>query len=134
MICHADAAKLYAMSVTTHKKLEDYILAKPGSKLDYPFGEDVAVYKVSGKMFALINEKKSPVNVSLKCDPQLAEHLRQKYDEVQAGYHLNKKHWNTIVATGQLTEQEIFDLVNHSYDLVVDSLTQAEAAKLKSNE
>ena len=122
------------MSVTTHKKLEEYILAKPGTKLDYPFGEDVAVYKVMEKMFALIAEKKEPVNISLKCDPQLAEHLRQKYDEVQAGYHLNKKHWNTIVASGQLSEQEIFDLVNHSYDLVVDSLPQNDQAKLKGDE
>ena len=110
------------------------MLAKPGVKLDYPFGEEVAVYKVSGKMFALIPEKKEPVNISLKCDPQLAEHLRQKYDEVQAGYHLNKKHWNTIVATGQLSEQEIFDLVNHSYDLVVDSMPKKDQAKLRGED
>lgn len=118
------------MAVTTHKKLEDYMLAKPGTKLDYPFGEGVAVYKVSDKMFAIINEGKDPVNISLKCDPQLAEHLRQKYDEVQPGYHLNKKHWNTIVATGQLSEQEIFDLVNLSYDLVVKALPQKDQEKL----
>ena len=78
------------MNVTTHKKLEEYMLAKPGTKLEYPFGEEAAVYKVMGKMFAIINEKKNPVNISLKCDPLLAETLREKYDEVQPGYHLNK--------------------------------------------
>jgi predicted DNA-binding protein (MmcQ/YjbR family) len=121
------------MTVTTHKALEDYILAKPGAVLTYPFGESVAVYKVADKMFALIEEKKSPVNISLKCDPKLAEVLRERYDEVQAGYHLNKKHWNTIVATGQLSEQEIFDLINHSYDLVVAGLTEAEQSTLKAS-
>lgn len=109
-----------------HAQLEEYILAKPGAKLDYPFGEGVAVYKVADKMFALIDEKKVPLNVSLKCDPLLAEHLREKYDEVLPGYHLNKKHWNTIVASGQLSDQELFDLVNHSYDLVVAGLTAVE--------
>ena len=114
----------------THKQIEDFILALPGSKLEYPFGEEVAVYKVGGKMFALVNEKKTPLNISLKCDPILAEHLRQKYDEVLPGYHLNKKHWNTIILSGQLTEEEILDLIRHSYDLVVRSLTKAERTKL----
>ena len=131
LLCHPSSAKLLAMNVTTHKQLEDYILAKPAAKLDYPFGEGVAVYKVMDKMFALIPENKSPVNISLKCDPNLAQHLRDKYDEVQPGYHLNKRHWNTIIATGQLSEQEIFDLINHSYDLVVEGLTKEDQAKLK---
>ena len=86
--------------------------------MDYPFGEDVAVYKVKGKMFALIPEKGDPVRISLKCDPNLAETLRAKYESVMPGYHLNKKHWNTIVLSGQLTWQEIQDLIRHSYDLV----------------
>lgn len=102
----------------THKQLEKYILTMPGAKLDYPFGQDVAVYKVKDKMFALINERKVPVRLSLKCDPALAETLRQKYETVLPGYHLNKKHWNTIVCSGQLSEQEIYDLILHSYQLV----------------
>ena len=122
------------MAVTTHKDLEDYMLAKPAAKLDYPFGEGVAVYKVMDKMFAIINEGKDPVNISLKCDPQLAQHLREKYDEVQPGYHLNKKHWNTIVATGQLSEQEIFDLINLSYDLVVKGLPKEDQEKLEGHD
>ena len=91
----------------------------PNAKLDYPFGEEVAVYKVKDRMFALIPEGKDPVRVSLKCDPQLAEFLRNKYDTVMPGYHLNKKHWNTIVLTGQLPWEEVQGLIRHSYDLVV---------------
>lgn len=102
----------------SHKNLEKYILSLPGVRLDYPFGEDVAVYKVKDKMFALIPEKKDPTQISLKCDPQLAETLRQRYETVMPGYHLNKKHWNTIVLTGQLSRQEVEDLISHSYNLV----------------
>lgn len=114
-----------------HKTVEAYILSMPNAKLEYPFGEDVAVYKVSkkqnaksnkggdeGKMFALIAEKSDPVRVSLKCDPQLAELLRKKYETVMPGYHLNKKHWNTILLTGQLPWEEVQGLIRHSYELV----------------
>lgn len=101
-----------------HKEVEDYVLSMPNAELDYPFGEGVAVYKVKGKMFALIAEGKDPVRISLKCDPVLSKVLRDKYDEVQEGYHLNKKHWNTIVLTGQLTWEDIKGLIRHSYELV----------------
>jgi len=93
----------------------------PGAKLDYPFGENTAVYKVNDKMFALVAENKEPVQLSLKSDPLLAVTLRQKYETVMPGYHLNKKHWNTIVLTGQLTWDEVKDLIRHSYDLVTNS-------------
>lgn len=102
-----------------HKTVEEYILSMPNARLDYPFGEDVAVYKAGDKMFALISEKHDPVRLSLKCDPKLSEVLREKYEEVMPGYHLNKKHWNTIVLSGQLTWTEVQDLIRHSYDLVV---------------
>src|SRR5476651_1781867 len=97
-----------------HKEVEKYLLSMPGAKLDYPFGEDAAVYKVDDKMFAIIREKSKPVQLSLKCDPLLAETLRQKYESVMPGYHLNKKHWNTIVLTGQLSWEEIKDLIQLS--------------------
>jgi predicted DNA-binding protein (MmcQ/YjbR family) len=94
----------------------------PNSYLDYPFGKEVAVYKTGpkddGKMFALIAEKTEPVRLSLKCDPQLSETLRERYETVMPGYHLNKKHWNTILLTGQLSWQEVQDLIKHSYQLV----------------
>lgn len=105
-------------------EIEDVVLAMPNVVKTYPFGEDVAVYKVGdeqGKMFALINENMMPVRLSLKCDPQLSELLREKYESVLPGYHLNKKHWNTIICSGQLDDQEICDLVRHSYELVTDT-------------
>ena len=108
-----------------HKIVEEYILSMPNARLDYPFGQDVAVYKVSNdkdaKMFALISEKTDPLRISLKCDPQLAEILRGKYETVMPGYHLNKKHWNTIVLTGQLPWEEVQGLIRLSYDLVANS-------------
>lgn len=102
----------------THKQLEEYILTMPNARLEYPFGAEAAVYKVGDKMFAIIAEGSNPVRVSLKCDPQLAVTLRERYETVVPGYHLNKKHWNTVICTGQLSDDEIFDLVRHSYHLV----------------
>ena len=106
----------------THKQIEEYILSMPGAKLDYPFGKDVAVYKAKDKMFALISEGSDPVRVSLKCDPLLAQTLRERYETVLPGYHLNKKHWNTIICSGQLDDQEIKDLVLLSYNLVTKAV------------
>lgn len=104
-----------------HKTVEDYVLSMPNAERDYPFGEGVAVYKVGGKMFALIAEGKNPVRLSLKCDPLLAQKLREDYESVQPGYHLNKKHWNTVILTGQLEWEQVQDLIRHSYQLVVVS-------------
>ncbi len=107
-----------------HKELEQILLSYQDTWLDYPFGEGTAVYKYGhrdgkDKMFALIDENSSPLRISLKCDPQLAEILREKYETVLPGYHLNKKHWNTIICSGQLGEDELRDLIRHSYELVV---------------
>ncbi len=102
----------------SHKEVEEYILSMPGSRLDYPFGKDVAVYKTGDHMFALISEDSSPVRLSLKCDPTLSKVLRERYESVMPGYHLNKKHWNTLVLSGQLPWEEVQDLIRHSYLLV----------------
>jgi predicted DNA-binding protein (MmcQ/YjbR family) len=108
----------------SHKELEEYLLSFPNTWLDFPFGEGTSVYKVGrketgeGKLFAIIADKSDPLRVSLKCDPQLAMLLREKYETVVPGYHLNKKHWNTIICTGQLPEEEIKGLAHLSYDLV----------------
>lgn len=101
-----------------HKTVEDYILSMPNARLEYPFGKEVAVYKVNDKMFALIAEGKAPVQLSLKCDPLLAQTLRERYESVMPGNHLNKKHWNTVILTGQLNWEEVQDLIRHSYQLV----------------
>lgn len=109
-----------------HKTVEGYILSFTGAVREYPFGEGVAVYKaaVTGskepKMFALIAEGTDPLRLSVKGDPQLNIVLREKYETVMPGYHLSKKHWNTIVLTGQLTWDEIQDLIRHSYLLVTE--------------
>ena len=111
----------------THKELEEYLLSFPGVWLDYPFGEGTAVYKFgksndgAGKMLALVEENSKPLRISLKCDPLLAQNLREKYETVLPGYHLNKKHWNTIICSGQLGDDEIFDLARLSYNLVADN-------------
>ncbi len=102
----------------THRQVENFILEMPNTRLEYPFGESVAVYKVGNKMFALIKEASTPLSISLKCDPTLSAVLRDKYDEVMPGYHLNKKHWNTLILTGQLKWPEVQDLIRHSYQLV----------------
>lgn len=113
------------MDALNHRTVEEYILSMPNSFRDFPFGEGVAVYKVGsaehpseGKMFALIAEGADPVRLSLKGDPQLNVVLREKYETVMPGYHLNKKHWNTVVLTGQLSWEEVQDLIRHSYILV----------------
>ena len=107
-----------------HKTVEDYILSMPNARLDYPFGKEAAVYKAGNtgddKMFALIQEGSNPIRLSLKCDPQLAKLLREKYETVMEGYHLNKKHWNTILLTGQLPWDVVQALILHSYILVTE--------------
>jgi predicted DNA-binding protein (MmcQ/YjbR family) len=108
----------------THKELEEFLLSFPDTWLDYPFGEGTSVYKFGdkasgeGKIYAIIADGTKPLRVSLKCDPILAETLREKYETVVPGYHLNKKHWNTILCTGQLPDDEIKDLARLSYRLV----------------
>ena len=107
----------------THKQLEEFLLSFPNTWLDFPFGEGTSVYKAGqkdgeSKLFAIISDGSNPLRVSLKCDPQLATMLREKYETVLPGYHLNKKHWNTIICSGQLSDEEVLDLARHSYQLV----------------
>ena len=98
---------------------KDYLASMPGAYLDYPFGPGTAVYRAANdKLFALIAEGSQPLQISLKCDPNLAELLRDKYESVLPGYHLNKRHWITVLVTGQLEDDEIRDLIRHSFELV----------------
>lgn len=84
----------------------------------YPFGPNTAVYKIGGKMFAILPHNADPPSISLKCDPEWSQVLRNAYDAVQPGYHLNKKHWNTIVLDGSVPDDEVEELIEHSYGLV----------------
>lgn len=108
------------------KTLSTYCLSKKGAMEDYPFGHNVLVIKMASKMFALISERNNQLNISLKCDPLLAEHLRQQYPAITAGYHLNKSHWNTIVIDGSLSESHLNKMIDHSYDLVFKGLKKSD--------
>ncbi|MGH3681311.1 MAG: MmcQ/YjbR family DNA-binding protein [Natronosporangium sp.] len=106
--------------------------AKPGSAEDYPFGDEVAVFKVAGRMFALLSLGDPPGSVSLKCDPDLADELRGRYAAITPGYHLNKQHWNTVALDGSVPDEELLELIDHSYQLVVSRLTRAQRDGLTS--
>ena len=99
-----------------------YLLNKPGASEDFPFGPSAMVFKVRSKMFALIAVEETPLRINLKCDPELARHLRAAYDAVQPGYHMNKKHWNTVTIDGSLPDEEILTMIDDSYDLVSKKL------------
>ncbi len=99
-----------------------HCLAKPGAEETTPFGPEVLVYKVGGKVFALTDPDEFPARVNLKCDPERAVVLREEYEAVIPGYHMNKKHWNTVVLDGSLPARLVRELIDHSYDLVVASL------------
>jgi predicted DNA-binding protein (MmcQ/YjbR family) len=99
-----------------------HCLSKPAATEGAPFGPDNIVFKVKGKMFALLAFEEVPPRANLKCDPDLALELRDRYEQVEPGYHMNKKHWNTIVLDGMIPDGEIRKMIDHSYDLVVASL------------
>ena len=109
----------------------EYCLKKPQVTEGTPFGEDVLVFKVAGKMFALASLDEIPPTVNLKCDPDLALELRDRFEQVRPGYHMNKKHWNTIEIGTGLPDGEVRKMIDHSYQLVVESLPKAVRAKLK---
>jgi len=95
-----------------------HCLAKPGAEETTPFGPDHLVYKVGGKMFALTSPDEFPPRVNLKCDPERALELRDQYEAIIPGYHMNKRHWNTLILDGSLPEKLIRELIDHSYQLV----------------
>ena len=107
------------------EELRDYCLSLLGSDEEFPFGPDTSVFKVAGKIFALSRLSEYPLRVSLKCDPSLAEELRKAHHAVIPGYHLNKRHWNTVVIDGTLPDTMLTDMIEDSYDLVVSKLPRA---------
>jgi predicted DNA-binding protein (MmcQ/YjbR family) len=111
-------------------KFREYCLSKPQATEDTPFGPDVLVFRVGGKIFALASLDEVPARVNLKCDPDLALELRDRYEQVQPGYHMNKKHWNTVEIDSGIPEDELCKMIDHSYELVVKSLPKAKRAKL----
>ncbi|WP_141501933.1 MmcQ/YjbR family DNA-binding protein [Paenibacillus luteus] len=112
--------------MNNNNKIIDYCLKKKGATKEYPFGPDAMVIKIAGKMFALIFEDKTDdYRLNLKCDPVIAENLREQHEAIRPGYHMNKKHWNTIMLDGSLPVDDIFSMIDHSYDLVVKSLSKS---------
>jgi predicted DNA-binding protein (MmcQ/YjbR family) len=103
-----------------------YCLAKSAATEGSPFGPDHIVFKVKGKMFALLALDEVPTRVNLKCDPDLALDLRDRYEQVEPGYHMNKKHWNTVLLDGVIPEREVLKMIDHSYELVVASLPKGK--------
>jgi predicted DNA-binding protein (MmcQ/YjbR family) len=102
----------------------------PGSVEDAPFGDEVAVFKVGGKMFALVMLAGEPGSVNLKCDPDRALELRARHDAIRPGYHMNKRHWNTVDLDGTLADEDLREMIDHSYDLVVGSLRRKQREAL----
>jgi predicted DNA-binding protein (MmcQ/YjbR family) len=103
------------------EELRDYCLQKPAATEGFPFGEETLVFKVGGKIF-IITGLDDGDRFNVKCDPELAIDLRERYTEVQPGYHMNKKMWNTVFMNGTLTRKQLFEMIDHSYDLIVKSL------------
>ncbi len=108
----------------------DFCLRKAGATESTPFGEEQLVFKVGSKMFALLAFEEMPATANLKCDPDRALELRDRYEDVTPGYHMNKKHWNTVVIDGAIPQSELEKMIDHSYELVLRSLSKAERARV----
>ena len=104
------------------RELRRWCLEHAGAIEDFPFGPEHSVFKVGGKIFALSALGRTPLEVSVKCEPELADQLRASYTAIRPGYHLNKRHWNTITLDGSVSDQLVCDLIEDSYDLVSHAL------------
>ncbi len=112
------------------EELRNHCLSFPGGEETFPFGPENSVFKVAGKIFALSPLAENPLRVSLKCEPALAEQLREAHAAIIPGYHLNKRHWNTVIIDGSLPDETISDMVEDSYDLIVSKLPRARRRAL----
>jgi predicted DNA-binding protein (MmcQ/YjbR family) len=112
------------------EELRDYCLSLLGADEEFPFGPGTSVFKIAGKIFALSRLAEDPLRISLKCDPALAQELRDAHAAVIPGYHLNKRHWNTVIIDGSLSDEMISDMVEDSYDLVVSKLPRVRRQAL----
>ena len=113
------------------ESFREYCLSKVNAAESTPFGPDVIVFKVSGKIFALASLDEVPATANLKCDPDLALELRDRYEQVTPGYHMNKKHWNTVEIESGIPDIELRKMIDHSYELVVSSLPKSKRVRNK---
>jgi len=112
--------------------IREYCLSKKGVSESFPFDESVLVFKVLDKVFALVNIDQRPWSVNLKCDPEKAIEYREQHAEITPGYHMNKKHWNTVLFESGLENKLLVNLINHSYELVVSKMTKKNQQLLKT--
>lgn len=103
--------------------LREYCISKTGVTESFPFDADTLVFKVGGKIF-LLTSLSSPQTFNVKCDPEKALMLREQFEEINVGFHMNKTHWNTVCYTGSLTKKILFEMMDHSYDLILKSLSK----------
>jgi len=113
------------------EQIREYCLKKKGVSEEFPFDEETLVFKVAGKIFLLGSLESIPLQINLKCEPEKAIELREEYETVQPGYHMNKKHWNTIFIDGSVSTLQIFEWIDDSYNLVVAGLKKSERKMLK---
>jgi len=106
------------------ESIREYCLSKKAVIEGFPFDETTLVFKVAGKMFALASLDTHPLRINLKCDPEKAIDLRERYDSIRPGYHMSKKHWNTVEINGEVTREILIKLIDHSHNLVVSNLTK----------
>lgn len=109
--------------------LRAYLAAKPDAVEEFPFDTVTLVLKVGGKMFALVGTSDEPLRINLKCDPDKAEILRELHPAILPGYHMNKRHWNTVVLDSSIPDEDIFSMIDESYDLVVKGLPKGKRPK-----
>ncbi len=114
-----------------YDQAKQYLLSRPDAREDYPFGPDVMVPKIKGKMFATLGIEQGIGNMNLKCDPAQAQELRDLFKAVKPGYHMNKLHWNTIILDGSIPQGEIERMIDHSYGLVIKKLKKSEREALE---
>jgi len=114
------------------EEFREYCLAKPGVTEEMPFGPDTLVFKVGGKIFAL-TDINTFASINLKCEPIKALQLREEFAAIQPGYHMNKKHWNTVLVNGQIRYSLLLELIDHSYNLVYAGLSKSEKFKMLNN-
>ncbi|MFC2080928.1 MmcQ/YjbR family DNA-binding protein [Bacteroidota bacterium] len=110
--------------------IREYCIAKPGVTEGFPFNDTALVFKVMGKMFAILDLSEDSRGISLKCDPELAIELREQHPEVTPAWHFNKKHWNTVMMDGSITDKHLMEWIDHSYDMVVKGMPKSRQKEL----
>jgi predicted DNA-binding protein (MmcQ/YjbR family) len=116
------------------EKIASYLMKFPQTTEEQPFGPDADVYKVAGKIFAIISPDETRPAISLKCDPVIALELREEYESVLPGYHLNKSHWNTVMLNGEVPDSELKKMISHSYEQVVNGLPKSLRVRISAQD